>query len=218
MQRGTPFKLRTLLPFIVVTLAGSAVAAGDDEDEDFVLREYSFELTGIEEVEFHAGVGKIDIVPSDGNEIRLMLEIESQEHDGWFGRRRDVSDVELESDVRGGRLVLRQTEEGTTTDWTVQMPDVARTSIEMGVGEIEAEFGATELDIDMGVGDVDVTLPESSTGEIDISVGVGEATLRGATDVDQERAFVSQEVQGRGEGDLDARIEVGVGDVRLELD
>jgi hypothetical protein len=215
MLPNPAFKLRTLLPFIALAVSPVAVAA--DDDEDYVVREYSFSLADIEEVEIHASVGSIDIVPIDGNEIRLVLEIENSDH-GWMGRNTDVSDVELESDVRGKRLVLRQTEDDTTTEWTVQMPVVARTTIEMGVGEIDAELGATELDIDMGVGDVDVTLPESSTGDIDLAAGVGDVTLRGAHDVDNERAFVSQDVHGRGEGDLDARIDVGVGDVRLVLD
>jgi DUF4097 and DUF4098 domain-containing protein YvlB len=210
------FNLRILVPCIALALSGVALAAGDDDDEDYVVREYTFELTDIEEIEIHASVGQIDIVPIEGNEIHLVLEIEASEH-GWFDRKRDVSDVELESDVRGKRLVLRQTEDDTNTEWTVQMHAVARTSIEMGVGEIDAEFGATELDIDMGVGDVDVSLPESSTGDIDLAAGVGDVTLRGAQDVDDERAFVSQDVHGRGEGDMDARIDVGVGDVRLEL-
>jgi hypothetical protein len=207
------FKLRALLPF--VALAATAAYASDDED--YVVREYTFPLTDIEEVELHASVGDIDIVPIAGNEIRLVLEIENQDH-GWFDRDVDVSDVELESDVRGKRLRLEQTEEGTNTIWTVQMPAVARTSIEMGVGDIDAEFGSTELDIDLGVGEVDVSLPESSTGEIDIAVGVGDASLRGADDVDYEQAFVSHDVNGHGEGDLDARIDVGVGDVTLTLE
>lgn len=208
------FKRLTLLPCIALALSGGALAA---DGEDHVVREYSFPLTDIEEIEIHASVGQMRIMPSEGNEIRLVLEIESNDN-GWFDRSRDVSDVELESDVRGKRLVLRQTEDETTTEWTVQMPAVARTSIEMGVGEIDAQFGPTELDIDMGVGDVEVSLPESSTGEIDLATGVGEVKLRGAHDVENDRAFVSHDVHGSGDGDMDARIDVGVGEVRLELD
>lgn len=213
MSQRTAFKPGSLLPFI--TLASCAVLAS--EREDFVVREYSFALSDIEEVEFHASVGQLEIVPSDGNEVHITLEIESK-GEGWFQRRRDVSDVELESDVRGKRLVLRQTEEGTTTEWRVQLPAVARTTIEMGVGEIDAELGATELEVELGVGDVDITLPEHSTGDIDIAVGVGDARLRGASDVDHERAFVSREISGRGAGTLDARIDVGVGEVNLRLE
>jgi hypothetical protein len=207
------FKLRALLPIIALA-AGSAFAA---DDEDFVVREYTFPLSDIEEIEFHASVGKMEILPIEGDEVRVILEIESND-DGWFDRKVDVSDMELDSDVRGKRLVLRQTEEGTNTEWTVQMPAVARTTIEMGVGEIEAELGATELKVDLGVGDVDISLPESSTGDIDISVGVGDARLRGADDVDSEHAFVSQEISGRGAGALEARIDVGVGEVNLTLE
>lgn len=216
MPQRTAFKLRALLPCVALAAlaAGAAFAAGD---EDFVVREYTFPLNDIEEIQFHASVGTMKIMPIDANEVRIILEIESQEH-GWFKRRRDVSDVELESDVRGKRLVLRQTEEGTNTEWTVQMPAVARTTIEMGVGEIDAELGATELEVELGVGDVEISLPERSTGDIDIAVGVGDARLRGAKDVDHEHAFVSQDISGRGAGTLDARIEVGVGDVSLTLE
>ncbi len=216
MHPRPAFKLRTLLPCIALALSGAALAAGDDDDEDYVVREYSFPVADIEEIEIHASVGKIDVVPSEGDEIRLVLEIESRDH-GWFNRKRDVSNVELDSDVRGKRLVLSQTEDGTHTEWTIRMPAVARTTIEMGVGEIDAEFGATELDIDLGVGDVEVSLPERSTGDIDLAAGVGDVTLRGAHDVDNDRAFVSQDVSARGDGNMDAKIEVGVGSIRLEL-
>lgn len=209
-----PFKLLATLPFAAFALSLPALVAAD---EDSVVREYTIPLTDIDEIQIHAGAGSMNIVPIDANEIRLVLDIESSEH-GWFNRGRDVSDVELDYAVRGKRLVLRQTEEGTNTEWSVQLPAVARTRIEMGVGNIQAEFGETELDLELGVGEVDLTLPESSTGDIDIEVGVGEARLRGADAVDHDRAFVSQDVRGRGKGTLDARIELGVGEVKLRLE
>ncbi|HEY0963903.1 MAG TPA: hypothetical protein VGE69_16255 [Pseudomonadales bacterium] len=215
MPTKPAFHLHALLAAIVLA-SGAAFAAGDD-DRDYVLREYTIPLADIDEIEFHAGAGSLEILPLDTNEVQILLEIESEEH-GWLKRRRDVSDIELESDVRGGRLVLRQTEEGTNTEWTVRMPAVARTTIEMGVGDIDAAFGATELDLHLGVGDIDVTLPAHSTGDIDIDVGVGDAHVRGAHDIDHDHAFVSQDLRARGDGTLDARIELGVGDVALELE
>ncbi len=220
MLPRTPFKLRAfrpfwvLLPFIALAATAPVFAADDD---DFVVREYSFPLTDIEEVELHGSVGSMRIVPIEGNEIRLVLEIEGND-EGWMRGDRDVSDVELDSTVRGKRLVLRQTEEDTNTEWTVELPAVARTTINFGVGDIDAELGATELDVDMGVGDVEISLPEASTGEVDIAVGVGDAHLRGAEDVDHESSFVSQDIEGHGAGTLDAKIDVGVGDVTVELE
>lgn len=207
----------TTLPVLLPALALAAGASLVRADDDYVLREYTLPLAGIEEVQIHASVGSLEIVPYDGSEVRVLLEIESAEH-GWFKRQRDVSDVELDSDVRGKRLVLRQTEEGTNTEWTVQLPVVARTTIEMGVGDIDAELGATELDLELGVGDVDLVMPAHSTGDIDISVGVGDARLRGASAMEREQAFVSQDVNGHGDGTLEVQIEVGVGDVTLALE
>ena len=65
---------------------------------------------------------------------------------------------------------------------------------------------------------MDLSWPESSTGDVDIAVGVGDARLRGAEDVDHKGAFVSQDISGRGAGALDARIDVGVGEVSLALE
>ncbi|MES2626248.1 MAG: hypothetical protein V4628_13270, partial [Pseudomonadota bacterium] len=184
--------------------------------EDKVIREYSFDLADVTEVEFQGSVGSMDFIESTGTELKLVLVIESNE-EGWFGGDKDVSDVELESRVRNGRLVLEMEEEETTTEWTVQLPAVATTSIHMGVGEIKGEFGATELDVELGVGEVDVEVPLASAGDIDISVGVGDASLRGASDEHREKAFVSQDIHGNGEGDQEINVEIGVGDASVSL-
>jgi hypothetical protein len=204
------------IPGALTALCGLALAL-PALAEDSVVREYTFPLTDINEVEFQASVGSMRIVPIEANEIRLVLEIESRDR-GWFNRARDVSRIELESRVRGDRLVLEQDEDDTETHWTVQMPAVARTTIHMGVGEIKGEFGATELDIDLGVGEVDITAPEASTGDIALSVGVGDASLRGASEVRRDQAFVSQDVDGRGEGTFDMRIDLGVGSIDVDLE
>jgi hypothetical protein len=206
--------LHALLAAIV--LASGAAFATDKDNSHYVLREYTIPLDDIDEIELHASVGSVEILPHDANEVRLVLEIEGQ-RSGWLRRRHDVSNIELEHDVRGHRLVLRQTEEDTKTEWTVRMPAVARTTLNLGVGEIDADLGATKLLVKLGVGDADVTLPAASTGEVDIDVGVGNANLRGANSVDGKRAIVSETVRGHGNGALDARVKVGVGDASVWL-
>lgn len=187
-------------------------------DEDRVSREYRFDVSDIEEIEIRASVGSVDIVPTDGDEIELFLQIEGQKN-GWFFKngRKDVSEVELESDVRGGRLVLEQTEDDTQTEWTIRMPQVARTRITLGVGEVKAELMATELVLEVGVGNIDVDFPEDEAGDIDADAGVGDVGIHGAHEVEESSAFVSQSVRARGNGNHDIRIEVGVGDVDLRL-
>lgn len=186
--------------------------------DDKVVKEYTFDLANISEVEFQGSVGSMEFVQSTGTELKIVLVIEGND-DGWFHGNKDVDDVELESRVRNDRLVLEMEEDDTNTEWTVQLPVVAVTHINMGVGEIEGVFGATELAVELGVGEVDVELPAASAGTIEISVGVGDASLRGATKEEHEGAFISQDIHGTGDGDGDKEInvEVGVGEASVTL-
>lgn len=181
-----------------------------------VVREYSFDVTKIHELEIHASVGSIDIIPGSGTELKLVLEIEGDQH-GWFKRDKDVSEVELSSRMRGDRLILDQSENNTNTQWTIELPAIARTDIHMGVGSIKAGFAATQLQIELGVGEIDIDYPKAAAGYIELSVGVGEATLRGTEDVTTTKAFVSHAVNGYGDGAQDIDIHLGVGDVDVRL-
>jgi hypothetical protein len=207
---------RTLLvPTALLCVASLAYALPAVADER-VVREYAFDVSAIEEVEIRASVGSIRILPTAGDELSLVLDIEGK-NSGWFRRAKDVDHVELDSDVRGDRLILEQTENNTNTEWTIRLPVVARTTLSMGVGEIDAELGATAVSIELGVGDVDLAVPRDSAGRVDLQVGVGEASLRGGRNVDTNRAFISQEVHGRGDGDQDVSVELGVGDISVSL-
>lgn len=198
-----------------ISLAG-LLFAGSSYADDRVVREYSFDLEDINEVEFQGSVGSMEFVPADGTELKIVLVIEGND-EGFFGGNRDVDDVELESRVRNDRLVLELEEEDTTTEWTVQLPVVAITNIHLGVGEIDGEFGATELDVELGVGDLDIEVPAASAGNIRVEVGVGDATLRGADDERSDGAMMFQDMHGRGEGDKEINVEVGVGDASVTL-
>jgi hypothetical protein len=201
-------------PLLLATLCLAITQAQASDDE--VFRQYQFDTDGISEIEFQGNVGEMHFEASPDQQVHVELEIEAQD-DGWFRRDKDLSAVELRSDVRGERLVLIQDEDDTKTTWRVQLPVVARTKVDLGVGEIDGIFGATELRVDLGVGDVDVEAPLDSTGEVDLSVGVGDARLRGGRITDTDRSFVAQDVSGEGEGDKELRVKTGVGDIEVSL-
>lgn len=184
-------------------------------DEE-VHRQYQFETRDLTEIEFRGNVGEMHFSPSPDDNIHIDLVIAAEEH-GWFSRRKDFDDLELESRVRGSRLVLTMDEEDTRSTWLVKLPVLERTTIDFGVGEVEGSFGATELSIDLGVGEVDIELPRERTGAIELSTGVGEARLRGGRETKVSRAFVSHDIHGRGEGDKEVRIEIGVGEIEVSL-
>jgi hypothetical protein len=203
-------KIFTVASLFSLMFASAAYA------DDQVVREYSFDVADISEVEFQGSVGSMEFIQTTGTELKIVLVIEAND-EGWFGSKRDVDDVELESRVRGDRLILEMEEEDTNTEWTVELPAVAVTNVHMGVGEIDGVFGATELDLELGVGEVDIELPAASSGDIEISVGVGDASLRGATDEEHKGAFISQDINGKGDGDNEINVEVGVGDASVTL-
>ena len=201
---------------IMAALMLGILTAAPAHADDYVVREYSFDLGEVEKLELRGSVGSMRIRPVDGTELQVVLEIEGNS-EGWFRRHRDVDDVELEVRKRGDRLILEQTEEDTNTTWTIYLPAVTETEIDLGVGEIDAEVGATGISIDLGVGDIDVEAPEATAGRIDLSAGVGDASLHGGRVLDVDRAFVSLDLRGQGSGNLYIDIHVGVGDIDLRL-
>jgi len=186
-------------------------------DQDRLVLDYQFDIDDISEIEIDGSVGQMIFETGNPDEIRLVLEIEGDDG-GWFHRAKDVSDVELRSRIAGDRLILTQDEKKTNTVWRILMPEVTRTRVHLGVGEIRGEFGNTDLDIDMGVGEVDIQLPLDSAGDIDLSVGVGDISLQGGIDVDADRAMVSQDLRARGNGNRDLRVDLGVGDIDVVLE
>lgn len=211
MIHRTPTLRLTACALLLAAPFAAALAA------ERVVKNYSYDLNGIEHIDIRGAVGSVTVIHTDTPTVKVELEIRQQE-EGWFADEVELDQIELDGDVRGDRLVLRQTDKDINVEWTIELPTVAETSIEFGVGSIEGEFGDTALKVDLGVGDVDLTLPTGSVGRVALSVGVGDARLRGATRDYEERSFVSQEVKGSGEGDNDVVVEVGVGDIHVDLD
>jgi hypothetical protein len=196
----------------LMTLLVTSVKADDQ-----VTRNHTFNLNNVEEVEFSNSVGSIEIVSVTGNEMRVVLDIEGNRN-GIFRRKVNVDNMDLEVKERGNTLFLSFNEEDTKAEWVVEMPAVAITVIEMGVGELKLEVGATDLDIELGVGDVSVIAPEASVGRINLNVGVGDANIRGGEILDDDSVFISQSIRAQGEGDHPLEIDLGVGEINVRLE
>ncbi len=182
-----------------------------------VVKEYTFDISDIDKIEINASVGSIHVIPASGKKISVVLEI-TQQNRHWFQSDIDLAEVELHSSTRGKRLALRQNDDDLNIDWTVELPAVEQTSIELGVGKIEGKLKDTKLHVNLGVGDVELSMPLETTGEINLNTGVGGAKLRGGEARQHKHSFVSQDVDGHGNGDHDVRVKVGVGQVELRLE
>ncbi len=182
-----------------------------------VSRNHDFDLDDINELEINNSVGSIEMRIGDDDELHVDIDIESGD-DGFFRRGKDVDDIDLDIRRRGDKLILTIDEDNIKADWYIELPALNAIDIDMGVGELDIEIGASSLAIDLGVGEIDVLAPLASTGDIEISAGVGDTTIRGINSVENKRSFVSSKSEGRGEGELSIDVEVGVGDVTVSLD
>ncbi len=66
----------------------------------------------------------------------------------------------LDVDLDNGELKIELTEDDfddLEVHWTIEMPVVATTSLNLAVGQLIARVGATELDVNVGVGQASVT-------------------------------------------------------------
>jgi hypothetical protein len=214
MNRPLPV-LIILCTVFFSALAGSSAWAANNE----VTRTLNVDLGNVDALVIDGGVGTIDIVPVAGTTLRIEVAIEGN-RTGLLQRKRDVTDIELAQHLDNGELKIELTEDDfddLEVHWTIEMPAVATTSLNLAVGQLIARVGATELDVNVGVGQASVTAARIDTGHIEASAGVGSATVHGANRSDSQRAFVSENVDGFGEGDFDIEVNVGVGEASVFL-
>jgi hypothetical protein len=197
----------------------------------------------LQRVVLEAGVGDVEIIPSDGDAVRYEVLLKPR-RGGFFSSmkraEREVQEAVLESEVVGQSLHLmiesEDEERRFEERWTIEMP--ARLAIEMdlGVGDVEIrgleggveiEAGVGDLLIDVacgsisveaGVGDVTVTAPADSYGDVECSAGVGDARIRIRGERISSEGFVGHSAEWTGNGPHEVTVEVGVGDVRVTLD
>lgn len=208
----------------LLQLSGAFIAFGVSQlalaSDHFVVREHHIDVSDIDEFRIDAGVGILDVEPSEDDQLHIVVEIEGNRQ-GFFRRsKRDVTDIDVKTRVKGDTIFVELNDDDyddLEVHWRIAMPQFKRTELDLSVGQINAQLEATTLEVDLGVGEANVTVPRRSTGKVKIDVGVGGAHLRGANDTERHRAIVSEEVSGFGDGEHDIEVDVGVGEASVVL-
>lgn len=188
--------------------------------EHFVVREYHLDASEISEFKIDAGIGVLDVEPSEDDELRIELEIEGNRKGFLRFKKRDVSEIDIKTRIKGSALYVELSDDDyddLELHWRVFLPAFERTELNLSVGQINASVGHTNLEVDLGVGEANITMPRAYAGKIDMEVGVGGLHLKGAENVDKRRAIVSEEARGNGEGTNDIEVDVGVGEANVVL-
>jgi hypothetical protein len=166
-------------------------------------------------------VGELDVEASDSDKVRLDLIVEC-DHGPAADCARKAKRVTLDARQRPGQLNLEVEAPKLPSNFqlraVLQVPRDLAVEIEMGVGELEVHGMRGDLALELGVGEGKVRLAESSYREAEISVGIGEATIRAPGRNIQSSGFLGHESHWSGSAGARVKLRVGVGEGDIRLD
>ena len=200
---------------LVASLAavGSIAAAADNVNT--VKHVYS--AAGVSRLSVDNRVGEVRIRPGTGDSYEVIVNLEGNRH-GLMRKLKSVDGLDITAKTSNGRLHLKFNEDDVEADWTILLPKVLpeEVGVNLGVGEVDLVAPSAAVSIDLGVGDVDVTTTKASAGDITLTVGVGEASVRGTPNA-VKASGVASNVSTKGDGARDVTVTVGVGDASVVL-
>ncbi len=162
-------------------------------------------------------VGEVRVRPGTGDAYEVIVNLEGNRH-GLMRKLKSVDGLDITAKTSNGRLYLKFNEDDVEADWTILLPTALpeEVGINLGVGQVDLLAPTSAISIDLGVGDADVTTSKANAGDITLTVGVGEASVRGVPSA-VKASGVASNVSSKGEGARDVTVTVGVGDASVVL-
>jgi hypothetical protein len=218
------FMLRSWVAVVLLPAAAAAATGSGHDDERRTLAR-SFPVKAGQDLRIDLRWGELEIEPTDGANLELSLEAECE--DGGDRCRKQIADLDIESDASDDRLEVEVTglsrtgSMGGSVRLLARVPRGHALVVDMGAGEVMIEDFAADLDVDLGAGEIRVRMEEGAVRRVDLSAGVGDARLHGPDgELQSERAHLLggsvRWDEGRGTARVDCR--VGAGEVEVRLD
>jgi hypothetical protein len=168
-------------------------------------------------------VGELHVKATDGDEVRVELQVRCR-RSGTEECQRKSRRLRLEHTNDGGVLRIRVegypkfNSRGFSLEALVLVPRHLRMDVDMGVGELEVDGMAGDLDVELGVGDATILAPRGAVKTVNVDVGIGDASLRTNGHRAHSRGWLGREVrwsEGGGASRIELSVGVGEGDVSL---
>lgn len=207
--------MKTMRTLALVTAISAAFSTSAMASEEITLKD-TFPLTATGTLHLEVPVGEINLKTHEGDDIQVKVDIKPQ-NDSWFGDGDDIADADFEYTTKDGHLYLEIDKDKSVQSWTISMPRNANIDLDVGVGEINLNDVNADVLIDVGVGDVEVEVNHDNYATINLEAGVGDVELDGFTNAQWEKGMVGDTVRWNGSGSYKIDIEVGVGEVEVEL-
>ena len=186
--------LRPALLLVLVALAAAPLAAAERPGPRVLTWEAP--AAGVEALRLEAGNGRVEVVPSADDQVRVRLRAELKRWSddepwrriaSWFLTSKHGEDaalmqaLALEHERRGDALELGLRPGGRTRTnrvdetWRVEVPPGRRVVVELGAGDVVVTGIAGGVEVRLGAGDVRVDAP---AGDLDVAVKVGDVDVR----------------------------------------
>jgi hypothetical protein len=196
---------------VIIMAFGMSMAFADER------RSYQFDASKISTIKVDLSVGSIVVEHTNVESIDIDMTL-SEEGNGWFRRSADLSKMDLDSDVRGSELTIGFDERGAKAELHIRLPTTSELHIHLGVGTVELLHAQSDLiEVNLGVGTIEIDMLDNLAGDIQLSAGVGETTIEGGNNIKTSRAFVSSDLNARGNGATRVHGSVGVGSASISL-
>jgi hypothetical protein len=211
--------MRTLLLIAALLAVGFVPARA----ADLGTLEGKWPLQDLDELRVHFPIGELIIESSDASEIRAELSVRCP--DGRASCVERSRDLRLVTNVLGRTRHIRLEgmpkfgTRGLEVTLRIAAPKTLGVDAEMGVGSLRVDGMARDLRLELGVGDVSVIMSERDVRSANLTVGIGDATLRHGTHAQVVSGLLGRKVRwNEGPGAARVSVELGIGDIDVRLD
>jgi hypothetical protein len=173
---------RAALFALTLGFARLAVAGADDAESRTIERTFAAE--SLKDFRVKGNVGKIVVVTTMSDSIRLRLDLRVRTQHGLFGSRKgDPHAVELDADSGADTIAfgLRYAgdRDGLDETWTLEVPARLAARLELAVGDLDVRGLEGGVKLSVNVGDIEAEVPR---GDITARTNVGDIRVTSATD------------------------------------
>ncbi|HSN89423.1 MAG TPA: hypothetical protein VL025_21850 [Thermoanaerobaculia bacterium] len=208
---------------LILSVAAALLCALPASAEE-VVRTFQKQLSAgdVESIHIDIPVGELEIEAGDGPQVETRVELLCKNtKPRCLEAARNVRFVYSTDD---GRLHFQLKDWPKTNTRGLQVralftvPRTLPLRTELGVGELTVNGLEADLQVDLGVGEVNVTMPETAVGSVNLDTGIGEADLRaGGRHYTSEGLFVREIHWNKGKGQASVEVDCGVGEINVAL-
>ncbi|MFK7830284.1 MAG: hypothetical protein AB8B57_10935 [Congregibacter sp.] len=210
-------------PLLLSTLSLTAcISTGDREVEITPATSLSTQVGKFLNLEFPSG--DVTVVPSTDGQLhasaRFFCNVDSKQCPKNADKASIVHEQNGERSVILFKPALSYSTRHANIVYRVEVPDVARLSIDVDAGDFSINSPTACLSVSAGAGDLQIDVPLSDVRGVTLDANLGDANLQtpeGYAD-DERTLLVGSEIvwdKGPGACDLDAKLQAGAINVRL---